>query len=207
MRALRLAAAFLLLAAATILALLASDVLSWRDAMRSGDRQFVRSPADATWSASTVLPSEPSRSLLGLELPLRFRAAEQSFAAVQAAGRGYDNGFSEAKNRGELEAELTGLAQSGDRVIASEADNLLGILAFTDSTQSGPIAPAPVDESVADFQAAVRLDPSNGDAKFNLELLLRQLLAKGVRPGSNPSAGGPARGHRGAGGGIPGRGY
>jgi len=92
-------------------------------------------------------------------------------------------------------------------VIASEADNLLGILAFADSTQTGPAAPAPVDQSVADFQAAVRLEPGNVDAKFNLELLLHQLLARGIRPGSNSSAGGPAKGHRGAGGGLPGRGY
>jgi hypothetical protein len=84
---------------------------------------------------------------------------------------------------------------------------MLGILAFTDSTPSGPIAAAPIDESVADFQSAIRLDPGNTDAKFNLELLLRQLVAKGVRPGASNSAGGQATGHHGAGGGLPGRGY
>jgi hypothetical protein len=64
-----------------------------------------------------------------------------------------------------------------------------------------------VERSVADFQSAVQLDPANDDAKYNLELLLRELLARGVRPGSNGSSTGPAKGHKGAGGGQPGRGY
>ena len=177
MRASRIAAVAALLALAAVLAFVAADVLGWRTAMHRGDREFARAPASAVWRASTVLPSDPARDLLGLALPLRFRGAEQSFAAVQAAGRGYDNGLSETRTRGELEAELAELAQSGDHALASQADNLLGILAFADSTQTGPIAPAPVDQSVGDFQSAIRLDPANEDAKFNLELLLHQLIA------------------------------
>ena len=207
MSALRTAIAIALLAAGAILACLASDVLSWRDAIRSGDHKFALSPASATWKANTLLPSDPASDLLGLGLPLRFRIAEQSFTAVRTAGQGYDNGLSETRTRGELEAELAGLAQSRDHVVASKADNMLGILAFADATPTGPLAAAPIDQSVADFQAAVRLDPTNVDAKFNLELLLRRLLAKGIRPGANNSAGGRANGHHGAGGGLPGSGY
>ena len=126
---------------------------------------------------------------------------------VAAAGNGIDNGYSESRARGTLEETLAHLAQGPDGRQDSAAENLLGILAFKDSQQRGPSAPAPVDVSVADFQAAVELDPSNQDAKFNLELLLRELLAHGVRPGSNGSSSGPAKGHQGAGGGLPGRGY
>ena len=207
MSALRIAIAIALVGVGAILACLAWDVLSSRNAIRSGDRQFAVSAPGATWKANTVLPWDPARDLLGLGLPLRFRTTEQSFAAAKAAGQGFDNGLSETRTRGEVEAELAGLAQSRDRAIASRADNMLGILAFTDSTVSGPIAAAPIDQSVADFQAAIRLDPTNADAKFNLELLLRQLRAKGVRPGANNNAGGQANGHHGAGGGLPGRGY
>jgi hypothetical protein len=203
----RIAGAVALIAVAAVLACFASDVLSWRDAIRNGDDAFARRAADATWKANTVLPSDPARGVLGLGLPLRFRSAAQSFAAVQEAGQGYDNGLSETRTRGELEAELVGLAQSRNHVIASRADNMLGILAFTDATPTGPVAAAPIDESVADFQAAIRLDPTNADAKFNLEVLLHQLLAKGIRPGANDSAGGLANGHHGAGGGLPGTGY
>ena len=84
---------------------------------------------------------------------------------------------------------------------------MLGILAFADSQRTGPTAPAPVEQSVADFQAAVRADPSNEVAKYNLELLLRKLAASGTRHGPNGSAGGTGHGRNGAGGGIVGRGY
>ena len=203
----RFAAAVMLLAGAVVLVLLAADVLGWREAVRDGDRHFASEPPSAAWHASTRLPFDPARALLGLDGELRFRAAAQQFAAVQAAGRGYDNGLSESRDRGELEAELTELARSGDLRRGSEAANLLGILAFADSRPSGPTAPAPVDQSVSDFQTAVRLEPGNEDAKFNLELLLRQLVAKGTRRGSDNTPAGPSKGHRGAGGGIPGRGY
>ena len=185
-----LATAIVLLVFAVLLAVIAVDALRWRSAVASGDRQFARSAASATWKPHTVLPAGTTRDLLGLGTQLRFRAAEQSFEAVQAAGNGYDNGLSESLTRGELEGQLAGLARSRNRAIASRADNLLGILAFADATPSGPSAPAPVDASVADFQAAVRLDANDADAKFNLELVLRKLLAIGSRHGSDNSTGG-----------------
>jgi hypothetical protein len=129
------------------------------------------------------------------------------FVSVSAEGNGFDNGYSESADRGSLETVLTDIARTFNRLVASDADNMLGILAFSDSKELGPSGPAPVERSVADFQAAVQIEPSNTDAKFNLELVLRELLAKGVRPGSNPTGGGNAKGHRGAGGGLPGRGY
>jgi hypothetical protein len=194
-------------AASAALAVVGTDVLHWRDAVSRGDAAFARDPSSAVWRPSTVLPSRLTRSLLGLGLALRFRAAEQSFAAVRAAGEGYDNGLSESRTRGEVEGALSDIARSSDRTIASQAANLLGILAFVDATRSGPVAPAPVDQSVADFQAAVRLDPTNADAKFNLERLLHELIAHGVRVGPNAAPGGPTKGHQGAAGGLPGRGY
>jgi hypothetical protein len=154
-----------------------------------------------------VLPFDPALRILDLSGQLAFRRAVQSFVHVQAVGNGIDNGYSESRARGALEAELARLAQGPDRRRDSQAENLIGILAFADSRQRGPNAPAPVERSVAAFQAAVRLDPTNEDAKFNLEWLLRKLAAKGSRVGSKSASGGPARGHKGAGGGVPGRGY
>jgi hypothetical protein len=192
---------------ALALGALAIDVIHWRDSMRAGDRRLAASPARATWTPSTAYPPGLGRRLLGLGTALELRHAMQRFAAVRAAGTGYDNGLLESQSRGELEATLSGLAQARDYRIASVADNLLGILAFSDATPTGPIAPAPVDQSVADFQAAIRLDPSNTDAKFNLERLLHELIARGVRRGPGANAPGRAKGHRGASGGLPGRGY
>ena len=185
-----LVAGVVLLVLAAVFSLVAVDTLRWRSAVRRGDQEFARSAETATWKAHTVLPAGTTRDLLALGTQLRFRAAEQGFVAVQAAGNGYDNGLTESLSRGELEGQLAELARSRNPVIASRADNLLGILAFADATPTGPSAPAPVDASVADFQAAVRLDANDDDAKFNLELVLRKLLAIGSRRGSDNSTGG-----------------
>ncbi len=207
MRLSRVALGLAVLAIAVLAALLAADLRSWHQAVTAGDAEFARAPATARWQAATVLPSDPALRILGISNQLAFRRAARRFVTVVAAGNGIDNGYSESRARGALEENLTNLARGGNRQEDSAAENLLGILAFQDSRQLGPNAPAPVERSVADFQAAVELDPANDDAKANLELLLRNLLAKGVRPGSNGASSGPAKGHKGAGGGLPGRGY
>jgi hypothetical protein len=207
MRPLRLLAALTLLVLAAFAALLAHDLRGWSAGVHAGDVTFAQSPRAASWSASTLLPGDPARSVLALSPQLAFRAAARSFDTVVNLGNGFDNGFSESRKRSALESRLDALSRGPDVHVDSEAENLLGILEFTDSKQRGPSTPTPVDRSLASFQAAVRLDPSNEDAKRNLEWLTQQLVAKGSRQGSNGSAGGPGKGRRGAGGGVPGRGY
>ena len=207
MRPIRIAVAALLLALATFVVLLASDLHAWRRAVQSGDTRFVQSPGNATWTTSAIIPFRLAEGILGLSSQIAFREAAQSFVVVKAAGNGLDNGYSESRNRGVLEAELARLAGGSNRLRDSQAENLLGILAFIDSEENGPTGPAPVDRSVGDFQSAVQLDPTNEDAKFNLKLLLHDLVAHGERSGANGSTSGPAKGHTGAGAGTPGRGY
>lgn len=207
MRPIRIGVAVLLLVLATFVVLLASDLHAWQQAVRAGDTRFVQSPARATWTTSPIIPFRLAEGILGLSSQIAFREAAQSFVVVKAAGNGLDNGYTESRTRGVLEAELAQLARGSNRARDSQADNLLGILAFIDSQENGPTGPAPVQRSVGDFQAAVQLDPTNDEAKFNLELLLRELVAHGERSGSNGSTSGPARGHTGAGAGTPGRGY
>lgn len=207
MRWRRVAAAAVAMAVAVVAVLFASDIHAWHTAVARGDARYAERPSSADWAASTILPGDPALRVLGLGDQLAFRRAAKRFATVSAEGNGVDNGYSESADRGALETALTNLAGGTDRQVVSASDNMLGILAFADSQQLGPSGPAPVERSVADFEAAIEAEPSNDDAKFNLELLLRKLLAHGVRPGSNPSSGGNGKGHRGAGGGVPGRGY
>jgi hypothetical protein len=61
----------------------------------------------------------------------------------------------------------------GHRRRASTAANLLGILTVVDAA-SAPARGAAIDRSVVEFQNAIRLDPSNVEAKANLELLYQQ---------------------------------
>ena len=118
---------------------------------------YSRDPAVRSRFGSSASPSQ-----------LRYRRAVQSFVQVEAAGNGFDNGYSESQARGALETVLTGLGNGPNRRRYFEAENMLGILTFADSRQRGASAPAPVERSVAAFQAAVQLDPSNVAAKFNL---------------------------------------
>ena len=61
-------AAIALLAAAGPITGAASrpDLLRWRDAVLGGDLQFSRSPAQARWTTTAVLPFDPARRLLAL---------------------------------------------------------------------------------------------------------------------------------------------
>ena len=74
------------------------------------------------------------------------------------------------------------------------------------------IAPnSPIDSTslgrIADFTNAVRADPTNAAAKYDLELLLRLTAAHGARPGAGTGGSFGKGGRRGAGGGVPGGGY
>jgi hypothetical protein len=203
----RIGVAIALLLLAALAALLAADVLGYRSDIRRGDRQFTLDPPTASWRTHSLLPLDPAGRLLAADTDLDFRHAAQSFEAVSAAGLGVDLGLSAAETRGGVEADLATISRTGPGARTSAADNMLGILAFTDSRSAGPTAPAPVEQSVGAFQAAVRADPTNAVAKYNLELLLRRLVAKGTRRGPNGSSGGPSHGHSGASGGLAGHGY
>ena len=67
--------------------------------------------------------------------------------------------------------------------------------------------PAPVERALVAFQSAVQLDPTNTDAKFNLEWLHRLLVAKGQREGESEPGTGVDTGRKGAAGGRPNRGF
>jgi hypothetical protein len=203
----RVALAAVALVAAVFAALLASDLRSWQNGVRDGDAEYAQSPATASWKTSTILPFHFARGILGISDQLAFRRAARTFVPVHSLGNGFDNGYSESRERADLEIILANLARGDDDVRDSAADNMLGILAYADTRTTGSAQPAPVERAVADFQAAVQLDPSNTDAKFNLEWLQRALVPHGTRTGNTSSTGGAKSGHKGAGGGSPGRGY
>ncbi len=202
MRASRVIAAVLALVLATVLALLAADVRTWRDTMRADDVRFQLSgSSEADWNTSTLLPIGVSRAVLDVDDD---RALRRGVAAFRAADRA--RGFARPRVRGAAEAALADVAAgNGEPAQASQAFDLLGILAFSDST-SGRRA-TPVERSLAAFENAVRRDPDNTAAKYNLELLLRLLEAEGERRGPNTAPGPRGGGRRGAGTGTPGQGY
>jgi hypothetical protein len=202
-RALGFAAALALLVLAGATALLASDVRAWQRALAGDDD-----------SARTHIPYSLAEHALGVQDDLAARRAVALFRKTVGVEQRLDNGTQVQAQRGRAEAALAEVARGSNKVRASQAETLLGVLIFTDlaprdNPVAAPTGPAPdqVHEAVASFQNAVRDDPGNVTAKYDLELLIRTLAAQGVRVGSVQQSGAGATGRRGAGGGIPGEGY
>jgi hypothetical protein len=149
------------------------------------------------------LPPSWSRSLLGVDDDRSLRRAVVSFRTAFNTGQGFDSGVTRRRLRATAEAMLTDAG--GSDTEQSQASDLLGVLAYEGAASAS--AGGGIEAAVAAFQNAVRLDPANASAQYNLELLLHELEAKGVRVGPSSAPGPRASGRQGAGAGTPGSGY
>jgi hypothetical protein len=193
--AVRIALATVLAAVAVLAALLARDVHAWRNALAQGDAVFAVTPNRATWAPSTLFGGAAA-SLLGTSDDLAYRRALQLYARTVSTPNRLDTAVERAALQSQAENALNRIAHGPH---ASQADTLLGVLAFDMTTGA--------DASLGDFAGAVRADPGNAAAKFDLELLLRLTAAQGTRTGAGPGGTFGRGGRRGAGGGVPGNGY
>ena len=165
---------------AIVLALFARDVGRWPQAIRSGDVAAADTTrrAGVSWAVDETLPLSPARAALGIGDDLAFRRAALLFRLAYT--RDLQLARTSTAGRARIRAE-TALAREirgdSDRARASDASNLLGILALVDAATS-PAGNIPIDRSVFEFQDAVRLDPGNDQAKTNLELLYQQSTYK-----------------------------
>ncbi|MGE5273481.1 MAG: hypothetical protein ACM3QU_06945 [Verrucomicrobiota bacterium] len=167
-----LGAAVLCCGLAVVLVLLARDVGRWESVIRTGD--VAASQTGASRDVDETLPFSPSRRLLGLGDDVAFRRAVALFRTAYPRSDEFQRSTDGARARIRAETALTeAIRTSGDRRRASTASNLLGVLALVDSA-TAPAGNGAGDRSVLAFQDAVRLDPSNADAKTNLELLYQR---------------------------------
>jgi hypothetical protein len=180
--------ALLALVASAALVVFALDVLSWSRQLTEQDMRFVAAPRQARFSQPTsLLPFGLTERALSADDDLPFRRQLQSFTRVQAGAVADSQQFEQL--RGETQLALAGLSRvdrdSGRR---SRAANMTGVLAF--DAQLLPTAQdevAKLVEGVTDaFRSAVEIDPTNADAKLNLELALRLPRAASL-PGNAPS--------------------
>jgi hypothetical protein len=202
----RTAVALVAFGLAAALALLARDVWRWQDALGSGDVQSqVRLVSTSVWRPSETIPFHLGRGLLGVEDDLAMRQALELY--LQDANR-TDSGVAEQQARGRAEAALAAVERGLDPLRASQAATLLGIMAFTDVSRAVPGQPSSVSRSYDEFVNAIRLDPRNDAAKFDLELLLQIRKIPGIGR-LNANGAGAAITGKGGGAGIgpPGRGY
>jgi hypothetical protein len=184
---------------------LAHDVRAWHGGVDRGDARFAAQPEATRWEARTWLPGDPALAALSIREDLAVRRGEKAFVVAMAAPAGFDDGRRKSQVRGLAELALSDALATGSPAQASRAGNLLGILAATDDSESDA---AVGDRRAAEtFEAAIRADPANEEAKYNLELVLRRIKVVGSREGTGGSSGYYGQSLTGAGAGLPGSGY
>ncbi|HEV3478752.1 MAG TPA: hypothetical protein VG144_04815 [Gaiellaceae bacterium] len=173
----------LLLALAITAALVARDAAAVRNSVERGDLVFLEGQPvyDQLWRLDTTLPW--AVELFGVEDDLLFRHALRKYAAdVRRQQRG-GTGFSGPGLRAEAQAALS-IAENANMSAKrrSMLANLQGMLTW-DETLTNPLdASGLAIQALEQFHRAVKTDPSNADAKYNLEYILRH-----ADPDSNPA--------------------
>jgi hypothetical protein len=161
---------------AAALVLLALDARTWQQTVARDDIRFRALPGQrALWRPQSLLPADPASKLLSTGNAMAYRRALQLFW--------YSRVGAEPGTRQDLPTlragaarQLQHLMQSGnDAGQRSLAANLLGVLTVTTpvARQDQGAIEQIVKRSTGYFQRAIALDPSNHDAKQNLELVLR----------------------------------
>lgn len=203
--------AVICLALALGLGLLALDVTRSRDALARDDVQFRISPERVgLWRASTVVPADLAVSLIGTEDDVELRRAVRSVRLARLDDPTVSVSDPEvALLRNDAQARLDAIvAGDADAATKSRAAGLLGVIGLSRLGSETQDRVALLSATVANLQLAIALDPSNDEAKYNLELALQR--SRGVQltegaGGQNPTPGGS--GSSGAGAGDPGSGY
>jgi hypothetical protein len=181
-------------AAAVIAVLLAQDLRAWPRAI-GHDK-----------AANVSIPFDAAERILGVQDQLELRLALVDVRRVARQQLHLEDALDVQGERAAVENRLATLAGSADRRVASQAEDVIGVLSFGDLARGGFQGRPQAETALGAFQNAVRLDPANAAARWNLEVVLRLLIAHGVRTGPGQGAGASA-GRHGASGGAPGRGF
>jgi hypothetical protein len=197
------------LALAVALTFLAVDVSRWPGALKSGDARYRVAPSERDlWALDELTPRRLARDLLGIDDDLAYRRAVRALRLGRVEGHAVTDPRL-ALLRSDAQARLAKIVEAdGDGGRRSAAANLLGVHALVSLVAEERDRATLQAVAVSSFKKAIALDPSNEDAKYNLELSLQrgqQLRIGEPAGGGNPSPGG--RGTRGAGTGDPGSGY
>jgi len=201
-----LAAGLVVVGLALLLAVAAEDARTWPQRLREGDVRYRAVPeAGEPWPES----SRSVRAVLGVDDDLRFRRALWAYRVSEQRVRETEQEFGGAELRAQIETLLGGLAESDpEPARRSSAATMLGVLAYGEYRRNSRGGSLFLQRSLQSFREAIQLDPSNDDAKFDLELLLELVASsQGETGGSAGGPGGPETDVGGAGITRPGEGY
>jgi hypothetical protein len=182
------AAAALLVA--VLLALLGLDALRAERGLERDDARFAVAPAtEGLWEGTSLLPGTVSTRLLGFADDLDYRRAVSLYVRSRPGEPTSLNPERETL-RAEAQRALSAVSREHpDPGRRSDAAMLLGLLAFGrgDLFNSPEERLQTIRGAIGNLQVAVGLDPSNVDAKRNLELALTSV---GLPPSGATDAGG-----------------
>jgi hypothetical protein len=162
------------IAAGVALLMLALDARTWRTTVAQDDLRFRALPAHTgLWRPQTSLPGDPASALLGTSDTMAYRWALQLFW-YSRIGSNPEERQDLPTLRAEAQQRLQDLTNEGlSAHERSYAANLLGILVVTAPAQDKGAVEEILKRAAGYFQQAIRIDAGNGDAKMNLELVLR----------------------------------
>lgn len=173
------ALAVLAVPVAALLIALAVDVFRVGGGVADDDVRFQARPGlpSGLWDGVGFLPRGIARKATGLDDDLRYRRAAWLFSRVQP-GKVIIQGPELEALRGSAQTKLTDASRAEESAARrAQLLNLLGVLGM-DRFAADPANRANIIRSAVDtFQSAVETDPENADAKFNLELVLRDFYS------------------------------
>ena len=205
------AGALFCLGLAVVLVLVAADVARWDDVFRSDDVRYRTMPENKTlWDIDELAAFGLAGRILAVDDDVDFRRAIRALRAAHLEDpSSLVSDPQIAINRNEAQARLEAVvANDHERSRRSRAAGLLGVLGLARFVTETQEREALLSSTVSNFRHAIDLDPSNDEAKVNLELAYQR--GRGVEinessSGENPTPGGG--GSRGAGSGQAGSGY
>lgn len=174
--------ALVLTAIGIVLVVFAFDARTWHSTVARDDLRFRALPSHRSlWRPSTLLPGDPAGHVLGTKQAIEYRRALQLFW-FSRVGANPESQLDLPTLRAQAQRQLEDVVSSGPLPQErSAAANLLGVIVVT--TPVAGTDQSAVEQmlrtAIADFQQAIALDPTDTDAKQNLELVLRLR-----RPGS-----------------------
>jgi hypothetical protein len=203
-----IAVSFLGVPIAVVLAVLAVDVLRTPGWVSEDDSRFASSPirSSGLWNEPGMLATRARITTLGLDDDFAYRRIVSQYSRLRPGQA--EQGLDQERDArwAKLQFDLANQSRENpDPELRSELQNLMGVTLLARYLYASPDQRNMLlSNAVGAFRTAVELDPSNDEAKTNLELAMRA-YSPILFPSNAPDAGG-ARGQE-SGQGRSGSGY
>ena len=192
-----------------VLVVLAVDVVRSHEAIASGDDDYALAPKrGGLWQPGSLGASTISRKVLGVDDDLAFREAVRALRISQRDDP-TDDDPDAVLRRAKAQKLLQEVSTSDpDPRRRSRALSLLSVLLLSTPAADQEERAATQRVALANLQKAIETDPTNNEAKYNLEAVLRRRAGvQNVQGGPTPNPSGGQGQSRGAATGPPGKGY